>query len=308
MPPGKVQVQAVEYATRPRTEEAVGTIRAKSRATVEAKISGRIAEMPLTLGQRVKEGDLLARIDAAEYKARLQQAEAGLAQAQRDWDRVSTLLKSETATRSEADAAEAKLLGAKAAVAEANTMLGYADVSAPFAGVITRKLADAGDFATPGKPLAELENPKFLRLEADVPESIGQFVKVGDRLQVRTGSVNPVEGVVTEVAPAADPASRTFLVKVDLPEMQGARSGQFGRLLIPTGELKSLRIPSPALVQRGQLDIVFVLDQQQAKMRLVKAGRTLGDQTEILAGLEPGDKVIVAGSANLKEGQRVEAQ
>ena len=128
----------------------VGTVRAKLRATLEAKLSGRIDKMPVLLGQTVKAGQLVAHLDAAEIKARLEQAEAGLQQAERDWKRTSALFDQQAATRSDYDAAESRYQVAKAALAEAQAMMGYVEVLAPFDGVVTKKWADAGDLAAPG--------------------------------------------------------------------------------------------------------------------------------------------------------------
>ena len=110
---------------------------------------------------------------------------------------------------------------------EAKTMLDYTLIVAPFDGVITRKLADVGDLAAPGKPLLQMENPDTLRLESDVPEALIDNVKLGDKLAVRiAGVASEIEGTVAEISPAADPNSRTYLVKLDLPGATGLRSGQ----------------------------------------------------------------------------------
>ncbi len=308
LPKLTVQVREAEIKPLTHVEEVVGTVRARQRAVVEAKVSGRIAELPVALGTEVKEGQLLARIDAAEYKARLEQAQASLQQAEQTWARISGLYKADASTKAEYDAAESTLRSARAAVAEAQVMLGYAAVEAPFTGVITRKLAEAGDFATPGKGLLELETLGLLRLEADVPESLIAGIQPGSEVRVSAGPGQPVVGKVSEVAPSADSMSRTFVVKVDLPQVAGLRSGQFGRLLLPTGESRALRVPAEALVVRGQLEMVFVLDGQRARMRLVRSGKRVGDEVEILAGLEEKDRVIVAGGLNLQDGQPVEAR
>ena len=140
---------------------------------------------------------------------------------------------------------------AKAAVIEAETTLGYAKITAPFDGVITRKLADVGDLATPGKPLLEMEDTKSLRLEADVPEAIIEHLELGAKFNVRIASQpNELEGVVSEIAPAGDPNSRTFVVKLDLPPSAGLRAGQFGRVAIPVSETAALRVPASAVIER----------------------------------------------------------
>ncbi|SPE60045.1 Efflux transporter, RND family, MFP subunit [Verrucomicrobia bacterium] len=309
LPTAHVRVQTLETASEAATEEVVGTVRSKLHATLEAKLSGRIDSLPVLLGQRVKAGDLLVRLDAAEIAARLDQANAALDQADREWKRVSGLFAQQAATRSEYDAADAHDRQAKAATAEAKAMLGYVEVRAPFDGVVAKKYVDEGDQAIPGKPLVAIEDPSALELEADVPEGIASIIHLDGRLGCRVGRLNPeVRCRVSEIAPAADPASRTFRVKLQLPEVTGLMSGQFARLAVPIGESRSLRAPAPAVLQCGQLDIVFKVVDRHAQLRLVKTGRQFGNQTEILAGLQPGDLVVVEGAAQLTDGQPVETQ
>ncbi len=309
LPGAQVRVQAVENKSRPVTEEVVGTVRAKLHATLEAKLSGRIDKLPVVLGQRVKAGELLARLDAAEINARLEQAEASLEQAERDWKRISALFEQQAVTRAEYDTAQSRNRLAKGAAAEAKAMMSYVEVVAPFDGVVTKKWADVGDLAAPGKPLISIEDPSALQLEADVPQAIAFHIQRDARLAVRVDGVSAeLTGTVSEIAPAADSVSRTFRVKVDLSKQPGLSSGQFARLLVPVGESNSLRVPITAVVQRGQLEIVFVVANQHAQLHLVKTGKRVGDEMEILSGLQAGDAVVTDGAAQLTDGQPVEVR
>ncbi|HEY5741325.1 MAG TPA: efflux RND transporter periplasmic adaptor subunit, partial [Terrimicrobiaceae bacterium] len=177
-------METIEAKPHPVTEEVIGTVRAKIRAAVEAKVSGRITRMAVDLGQPVREGDLIAEIDAQEIKARLDQAVATREQAGQDLKRYTVLLEKQVAAKQEFDAAQARFRVADAAVKEAQAMLGYVEVRAPFAGVISRRLADAGDFASPGKALVEIENPQVLRFEVDVPEALIEKIRRGEELAV----------------------------------------------------------------------------------------------------------------------------
>ncbi len=309
LPPATVKVLKVESRRVPSTEEVVGTVRAKLRASLEAKVAGRIDQMAVVAGQLVKKGDLIARLEVQEIQAKLDQAKAAAEQADRDLQRFAALLKQKAVTQAEYDGMEARQRIAKAGVSEATTMLDYASVTAPFDGVVARKFADVGDLASPGRPLIELEDPSALRLEADVSEALISRIQTGAKMTVRVASLDtPLEGVVSEIAPAADPNSRTFRVKFDLPPTPGLRLGQFARVIVPVGEMPTICVPVAAVVTRGQMQMVFAVDGQQARMRLVKVGKTLGPDVELLSGVEAGDQVVVDGGANLLDGQPLQIQ
>lgn len=306
LPTATVRVQTVQPQPRLATEEVVGTVRSKLRSVIEAKVSGRISRMLVVPGQQVQAGALLVELDAREIQARFDQARALLEQAQRENKRRQALLKDNTISPAEFDAAESQLRVAQAAVQEAETLLAYTKVVAPFTGLVTAKRADVGDLAFPGKPLLEMEDPSTLRLEADVPEALLDKIKLGDKLTVRVPAAGlTVEGVVSEITPVADPASRTFLVKLDLPPAPGLRSGQFGRAAVPVAQLQALRVPTQAVLVRGQMELAFVVQNGAAQMRLVKTGKRLNGEVEIVSGLNPGEQLVVEGAAQLRDGQPV---
>lgn len=309
LPAATVRAQTIESKTRVATEEVVGTVRAKLRSVIEAKVSGKIEKLLVVPGQPVKTGEPLAVVDAREVQARYDQAVALRQQAEADLKRLTQLFEQKILSQAEYDNAQAKARVAVAGVTEAETMLGYTKVTAPFAGVITRKHADVGDLATPGKPLLELEDSTALRLEADVPEAVVGRLKLNDKLPVRISAVEQeLEGVVSEIAPAADPGSRTFLVKLDLPATTGLRAGQFGRVAMPVGETSALRVPASAVIQRGQMEIVFIVADGKAQLRIVKTGKRIGNEVELVSGVEAGERVVVEGAGSLLDGQPVEAK
>jgi RND family efflux transporter MFP subunit len=302
-----VRVQAIQPQQHLATEEVVGTVKARLRATVEAKVSGRIEKMLVAPGQAVKTGELLAQLDGREIQARLDQAITSREQLSRDTERLRRLLANDTVSPQEFETVESRYRVAVASVTEAETMLGYARVAAPFAAVVTRKLADVGDLAAPGKPLVELEDPSALRLEADVPEALITRIRLGDKLPVRVAtSSDGLEGIISEIAPAADPATRTFLVKLDLPPATTLRSGQFARVAVPVGETSALRVATSAVLQRGQMELVFVETNRVALLRLVKTGKRVGGEVELVSGVEAGERVVIEGAAQLRDGQPVE--
>jgi RND family efflux transporter MFP subunit len=260
-------------------------------------------------GDTVRAGALLVQLDPPEIQSRLDQAIPVFRNAEIELKRFKSLLEQRAVSQQELDAIEARLRVAQATVTEAETMLGYTKITAPFAGVITRKLSDVGDLAIPGRALLEIEDPRVLRVEADIPESLIDRVQLGAKLHVSLASATQsIEAVVSEIAPAADSATRTFLVKLDLPEQTGLRAGRFARLTVPLGESHALRIPASAVVQRGQMELAFVADADRAHLRLVKTGKRLGDEVEIVSGLAAGDRVIVEGAEQLRDGQPIQAK
>jgi RND family efflux transporter MFP subunit len=307
LPPVIVRVQTIEAKPHVASEEVVATVNSKLRSVIESKVSGRIDKMLVTPGQKVKAGDLLVELDVREIRARLDQATPVREQAEKDLKRFTDLLAKRVITQQEFEAAESKARVARAAVTEAETMLGYAKVTAPFDGVITRKLTDVGDLATPGKPLVEMEDPGALRLEAAVPEAIIDRVALGSKLGVRIGT-NELVGVVREMSPTADPNSRTLLVKLDLPATPGLRTGQFGRVAVPVAETSVLRVPTLAVIRRGQMELVFIRDGDHARLRIVKTGKPLGGEIEIVSGVNAGEQVITERAADLADGQPIEVR
>ncbi len=309
LPTASVRIQKAEPQRRMAVEEIVGTVRPKLSAVLSAKVSGSLDKMLATPGQRVRAGQLLVQLDAREIQARLDQALALREQTARDLQRFQKLIVDRAVTQQEFEAVQARQRVAAAAVSEAETQLGYTKILAPFDGVITHKRADVGDLATPGRPLLELENPTELRLEADVPEGLLANLKLGERLPVSIAALKlELAGNIGEIAPAADAGSRTFLVKLDLPATAGLRSGQFGRVAIPVAEVTALRVPASAILIRGQMEIAFVAVGDRAQLRLVKTGKHLGAEVEIVSGLNSGELIVTEGAGALVDGQPLQAK
>lgn len=299
-----VRTESVQPDEWTAAEEAPGTVRPVETAMISAKISGTLLEVNADPGRVVRAGDVLARIDDREIRARLDNARAALVQAERDYVRFEKLHADRVVTTQEFEGAQTRLRSARATVEEAETLLGHATVEAPFDGVVTRRLVQRGDLAVPGRPLVELENPGALRLEAQVPESLVMDLSVGEELPVLVDAAGAtITGRIVEIAPASDPASRTVLVKLDLPAVDRLRSGQFGRVRIPTTAEPALRLPEDAVFSRGQLDFVYVVQGGVAKLRIVRPGRRHEGKVEILAGLDPGETVVVQGVEKLADGQ-----
>jgi RND family efflux transporter MFP subunit len=266
--------------------------------------------MPFTLGQRVKRGDTLVTISAGEIKARVAQAESQYNQASRDLARERELLPKGASTATMVNDLEDRWAGAEAKLREAEVILSYATIRAPFDGVIARKFVNVGDLASPGIPLVEIEGLNGFEVEAGVPDSLAGGLGAGMSLVVQC----PTEGVVfsgrvSEISSAADPTAHTVAVKITVPDSFVVRSGQFVRLQIPGAPIRALLAPWPAVTTLGQMERVFVAgSDNRAVLRLVKTGARRGDQVEILSGLDDGDRVILALTAGMREGQPLEIQ
>jgi RND family efflux transporter MFP subunit len=152
-----------------------------------------------------------------------------------------------------------------------------------------------------------MEDSSLLRLQIDVAESLAGQVTLGNKLRVEiSGAGAELEGKVSEIAPSADVGSRTFSIKLDLPAHESLRAGQFGRAFLPRGEREAIHVPASALVSRGQMDYVFVVDEEQvARLRIVRVAQRDGERIEVLAGLDGGETVVQSPPAELRDGQPV---
>lgn len=303
--PASVATATAALVERATVEVLPGTVKAARAATLMARVPGVVGRIAATPGSGVAAGTVLVELDAQEIGARRDQAKAVAAQTAADFARAQQLFANQAVTKAEFDASQARAAGSAAAAAEAEVMVGYTRISAPFAGVVVRKHVEVGDLVSPGRPVIELEDPASLRLEVEVPESLAGRVPLGTRLRVQVGALD-TETAVVEVTPAADPVSRSVLVKLALPaEARDLRSGQFGRATIPVAGGRVLSVPDAAIVHRGQLDAVFVAKDGHARLRLVRTGGSDGGSTAIRAGLDPGEVVVGDGATGLVDGQPI---
>jgi RND family efflux transporter MFP subunit len=280
-------------APHPVVEQLSGTVRAGRAATLQARVPATVARLAAEPGATVAAGVELIGLDAAELLARRDQAQAAARLAAADRERVERAAAVQgTIARTELDEAQARAVAAAAQAAEADVLAGYLRVTAPFAGVVVRRHVAVGDLVAPGRPLIDLEDPASLRLEIEVPESLAARIAPTTTLRVLVPAAElDAEAAVAEVIPAADPVSRSVLVKLALPAAPGLRSGQFGRAAIAVADGQALTVPAAAVVRRGQLDLVTVVADGRATLRLVRLGGTVGDRVVVRAGLAAGEVV-----------------
>jgi RND family efflux transporter MFP subunit len=204
---------------------------------------------------------------------------------------------------------DSKIAQADQALATAAIMQSYAQITAPFAGIVTERTAEPGSLAAPGAPLLTLERAGALRFEVPVEESRLAQIRLGQPVAVQLDALDrPVDGRVSEIVPAVDAAARTFTVKIDLPSTTRLRSGLFGRARFALGTRQVVSVLAPAILERGQLTSVFVAANGRATMRLVTLAEKSGDRVEVLSGLNPGEQVIVPVPSGLVDGAAVEVR
>ena len=204
----------------------------------------------------------------------------------------------------------ARIDQANADVSGARIYAGYSRLVSPINGIVVSKQADVGTMAMPGAPLITIENDSSYQLEVAVEESQLSNIHLHDQARVEIEAIGEKDLTcsVVEIVPAADPNSRSYNVKLALPSIAGAqlRSGLYGKASFISGQRQALAIPQKAVMQRGQLTSVFVVDQSGiARLRLVKTGRSFDEKIEVLSGLNDGDEIVVEGVSAVQDGSRV---
>jgi RND family efflux transporter MFP subunit len=305
-PAERVAVVTVVEDSAPRVIAVPGEVRAADRAVLAAKVAGNVQELAVKLGQTVRAGDVLIRLSAPEYGAQLERARTALAQAERELDRDQRLLMGGVTTDDAVRFGEERLRSAQAAFAEAEAMLAYTEIKAPFDGLIAARPVNRGDLVMPGQALITLDLVGPREVIAQVPASLVGKLSLGATVRVLNGGDDAVEATVSEIASASDAATRSVAVVLTLPEGNRWAPGQFVTVELSGDVVKQRLVPVGAVRVLGQMENVFVVSEGRAQMRLVQAGRVTDGLVEILAGLEPGERIVAAPAATLRDGQLVE--
>jgi len=321
-----VRVAEVREQIHPVTATATGVVEPFRRATPASRLTGSIVAAPFEEGDRVRAGQVLVRIDARDLAARrvqaqaqAREAEAVLADAETNLARMRALYAEHAVARIQLEQAETGAARASAAVATARAVLreldahtAYATIDAPFAGVIVRKFAQTGNLAAPGQPLFVLEDMSRARVVAAIGEEQAARLHEGDALPVDVaGSGERVSGRVEAVLPSGDPAARGFRVHVLLDNPpRTLRSGMTTALRLPAMSTEHnvavLLVPADAIVRRGQLTGVFIVEGGRARLRWIAVGEPEAKDVEVLSGLRPGERVVIgAERERLTDGQPV---
>jgi RND family efflux transporter MFP subunit len=312
VPVSSDNLYTVESTTEPLIEQASGTIRAKVETVISPLINATISSIAVWSGDEVNAGDVLVKLDSRELRARVDQAhqavivaEARLVKAEKDFKRTQRIYRTDTGAISRAEldrvqaaqqSAAAELLRLRRQKDETLTALSHGTLKAPIAGRIVKRYADPGDTAQQGEPLLRMYDPQTLRLEASVRESVASRLEKGQSLTAQVDAVNKhFAAAVDEIVPAADPGSRSFVVKVSLAGGTNLYPGMFGRLMIPIGEIEKIYIPSEAVTHVGQLNYVVVNTANGPIRRYVRLGENaVGNRVEVVSGLAPGEVILAA--------------
>ena len=330
------ELETVKSAAMPEIQEVAGTVRARTSAVVAARIPGSISVLKVREGDRVRKGQVLARLNAQENQAVAAGATAGVEDAQRALDealsrrklaettfeRYSRLYTEQAVTRQEFDIkqtekelavqsvsrAGARLKQAEAGARAAATMADYTLIIAPISGIVTAKQAELGSTVFPAQPLLTIEDEGSYQLELAMPESLGTRIRPGSPVRVTLDALGDTfTAEITDIVPAANPVSRTFIARISL-NRKGLKSGQFGRGAISTGTtVNSISVAAKAVVEHGAMTTVWVVGANNiARLRIVKTGKSAGGRVEILSGLTVGERVVVGGPEKISEGAKVE--
>lgn len=307
-----------------------GKVESIQTAYISTKLMGTITGMNVKLGDRVKKGQVLATISDEDIRAKrsqvdamIDEAEANFNNAQKDMERFEALYKQKSATAKELDnislqysSAKARLQSARQMRNELNATMRYSTLTAPFDGIITQKNAEAGTMASPGMPLLAVEQSGKLQVNASIPESDINTIKIGTEAMVNIkSSGKKFTGKITEINPSSQFSGGQYMARIDIPasEAGGIYSGMFVNVFIPINNQSTkdsiadaIMIPLSSLVKKEQLTGIYTISSNNtALLRLVRVGKTYGDKVEIISGLGKNEKYITSADGNLFNGAPV---
>ncbi len=287
------------------TYPAEAVVEAVKQATLAAQAPGRVVEVRADAGDAVKQGQLLMRIDAREAAESYAASQATLGNAKAHFERTKSLYEQKFISKAALDKAEADYRAARANSGAAGAAASHASIVSPLTGFVAQRHAERGEMATPGSPLITVYDPKGLRVISSIPQYKLAEVRASLRAKIEfPGSGKWIDAVKVEVLPAADPRTHTVQARAYLPTNlpdglggtnMGVIPGMFARAHFVTGTAKKLLVPAAAVLRRGEVTAVYVIDEKNAaRMRQVRLSEPLaGGFHEVLAGLSAGEKVAL---------------
>ncbi len=301
----------VAYQNTDKSYSTEATVEAVRQSTVSAQVAGRITAVNFDVGDAVKAGQVIVRIDPSELsqavagsRAQVAQTEAQLANAKANYDRQVQLFQQKFISQAALDrataefrAAQASAQAARAGAGQTATVRSYTTLTAPFSGVVMSRHVEVGEMASPGKPLMTGFDPSDLRVVANIPQYKLAEVQKASKVSVEIPSLNKwIEAKGVTVLPSADTATHTIKVRIDLPEnLSGVIPGIYARAYFATGETRKLVIPASAIIKRSEVTGVYVIDaKSHATLRQVRLGEpNARGVVEVLSGLNPGEIIAL---------------
>jgi len=303
---GSVEMRDVDLAY---SSEAV--VEAVRQSTVAAQIAGRVVEIRFDVGDFVRQGEVIVRIDeraatqaVAVSQAQVAEADAALRNARANYERTKQLLAQKFISQaaldkseSEYKAAAARVTALLAGAGQVATERSFATIVAPYSGIVSARHVELGEMAVPGKPLMTGFDPGTLRVVANVPQAKIAAISQSGKARIEVPSHNRwIEVKKLTVVPAADPRTHTTMVRLELPgDVRGIFPGVFARAHFVTGTAPRLMLPRAALVRRSEVTAVYVVGEDgQPRLRQVRLGAASDEKAiEVLAGLRAGERVAL---------------
>jgi len=302
-----------------------GEVEAVNNATLSTRMMGYVTKVHVNTGDKVNQGQLMVSVNSTDLQAKRAQVNAGINEAQvafnnakRDYERFTALFEQNSASQKELDdittqyeMAQARLESAKAMKNEIDAQFAYAEIKAPFSGVVTNRFVENGDMANPGMPLIAIEAPGNFEVRATVPEmAIGQ-IKTGEAVEVHIKTIDKsISGKVTEVSSSSSMTGGQYPVKIALDKNDNLKSGMYATVQFPVAQTEEtpqlVTVPQEAIVTQGDLRGVYTVSQQNtAILRWLRLGRSFGNEVEVLSGLNAEEAIIVEAEGKLYNGAKV---
>lgn len=279
---------------------AEGTVEAVRQAVVAAQVAGQVVEMRVDAGQRVRQGDVLARLDSREAAAAVAAAQAQLKQAQAQYERTRELHGRRFVSQAALDQAEADFRAVRAQTESTGAGLSHGTLTSPMAGLVGLRHVELGDMAQPGRSLFTVFDPRSLRVVASIPQQRLDEVRRATAARIEfPESGRWIDGMRFELLPMVDPQTHAATVRVLLPEgSKDVAPGQFARVHLLTGKSTRLTVPLSAVIRRSEVTGLYVADDKGVlRLRQVRLGAVLANgELEVLAGLRPGERYATDGA------------
>ena len=307
---GNLPTVVVKQVTMPREYQVDGVVEARRMATISAEVAGKIEAVYFDVDDTVQQGDVVLRIRDLEYRARLKQTRAALAEANAnlqeaklEYDRNADLRRQKLIslavfdkTNARLKAVQAHVTSAQAELAKAEEQLTHTVVRAPYSGVVVERHVEPGEYTRPGEPFMTGYAPDQLRVNVSVSQSVIASLRDGRPVRVvLLENGNSVEVERVTIHPFADSSSHSFPVRLDLaPTKDRLFPGMLVKVVVDIGDMTRLLLPRQAMVSRSEINAVYVVDQDgRLTLRQVRPGSDFGDQVEILAGLDNGEIIAL---------------